>query len=770
MKTFNLFLLFVLATSTFSFAQNKSAILKTGSTITIDDGAYSVDPYPLIEKFNRANGIDMAKLAGMPLPLKKVSSWGFTIGSKKSWWASNFVNNSFYSVPSTCRAVGVNCYVFAEDSIWTNGRVNQTVVDSIRLAFDSRTPANAHKGIFQTNVDTFGNPSDVDNDPKIVILILNIIDGYDGVTSKGYIGGYFHSINEYSTANSNVAEIYYLDCNPANLTSIPGLTQGMTTTAHEFQHMINFRYNQDQMTFLNESLSMCAEVVNGYALRDQSLFNLETNHYLFDWRTGDSVLTDYSRAARFSTYLWEQFSTPVLKSLVQSTLSGLSDISYALANITQTPPVRNFTDVLEDWFIANCMNDRGVNLRWGYLNAGAGRGVAREHANPNVTNYNDKVSKYGAQYVTFNSGSNLKINFNVFGNAFIKIKAIKSGNSGKVVESVVPGVNYTVPDFGSTYNQVTFVVYITDSNVNNAAYNYSYTSTGTVAPIPTDILYTSTFITYTFGSTSTDYVAGTNSLKNRALYERFDIQGTASVKEIRYYFSKKAIAGTADNVAFAIRSANLDGSPGKILYSSASTTQSFVLPVGSTVQPTPIVLPVTPAVNVTNSFFVGLEWDPTKDDAFSLYTNDASLSQGGGKKRAWWQNNDYTFTSIGDAFVGGFDADLAIGVKLNVTTDVDQITVPIPSSFELSQNYPNPFNPSTYISFQIPAVSYVEIKVFDILGCVVADLVNEEKAAGYHKINWNGINNSGCNVSSGIYFYSIKAGSFVETKKMVLLK
>ena len=87
------------------------------------------------------------------------------------------------------------------------------------------------------------------------------------------------------------------------------------------------------------------------------------------------------------------------------------------------------------------------------------------------------------------------------------------------------------------------------------------------------------------------------------------------------------------------------------------------------------------------------------------------------------------------------------------------------TTFTLYQNYPNPFNPVTTISYQIPRQSFVSLKVFDILGSEVVTLVNEEKAAGYYEINF-----SGKGLSSGVYFYTISAGKYHQTRKMVLLK
>jgi uncharacterized delta-60 repeat protein len=87
------------------------------------------------------------------------------------------------------------------------------------------------------------------------------------------------------------------------------------------------------------------------------------------------------------------------------------------------------------------------------------------------------------------------------------------------------------------------------------------------------------------------------------------------------------------------------------------------------------------------------------------------------------------------------------------------------NDFKLEQNYPNPFNPSTKIKYSIPQSEFVSLKVFDILGNEVATLANEERTAGNYEVNLNAIN-----LSSGIYFYKLQTGNFVESKKMILIK
>ena len=91
----------------------------------------------------------------------------------------------------------------------------------------------------------------------------------------------------------------------------------------------------------------------------------------------------------------------------------------------------------------------------------------------------------------------------------------------------------------------------------------------------------------------------------------------------------------------------------------------------------------------------------------------------------------------------------------------------IPESYSLMQNYPNPFNPSTLISYQLPVSGYVTLKVYDLLGNEIATLVDEYKPAGIYNVEFRMQN---LELSSGIYFYQLTAGDFIQTKKMVLLR
>ncbi|MGD1006953.1 MAG: S41 family peptidase [Ignavibacteriaceae bacterium] len=129
--------------------------------------------------------------------------------------------------------------------------------------------------------------------------------------------------------------------------------------------------------------------------------------------------------------------------------------------------------------------------------------------------------------------------------------------------------------------------------------------------------------------------------------------------------------------------------------------------------------------------------------------------------------NDQTIDQL---YTEGIDVELEYAVqeldKMNGIEGIKNEKSKIPVLFALYQNYPNPFNPTTTINYSIPKASLVTIKVYDILGRVISTLVNGEKSAGNYSVQFSAIGG----LSSGVYFYRMQAGGFVQTKKLLLLK
>jgi hypothetical protein len=143
-----------------------------------------------------------------------------------------------------------------------------------------------------------------------------------------------------------------------------------------------------------------------------------------------------------------------------------------------------------------------------------------------------------------------------------------------------------------------------------------------------------------------------------------------------------------------------------------------------------------------------------------------------GKHTYNYDSNNYKIEVLYQEWDGSFWVNTDKYIYSYVPTDVKLITNEV-YAYSLSNNYPNPFNPSTTVKYQILEISFVTLKVYDVLGNEITTLVNEEKPAGEYEVEFNATNlpsRQGSALTSGIYFYQLKAGSFVETRKMVLIK
>ena len=162
---------------------------------------------------------------------------------------------------------------------------------------------------------------------------------------------------------------------------------------------------------------------------------------------------------------------------------------------------------------------------------------------------------------------------------------------------------------------------------------------------------------------------------------------------------------------------------------------------------------------------------------FWVVTNSGSADSDPGNIGIWsaWMFQQYQYGGSGGTcagITGSVDLDSFNGtldslrnLTNRVPTVVDASAAPMPTHYSLAQNYPNPFNPSTIISYQLPTSTLVVLKVFDVLGREVETLVNARQSAGNHSVRFNA-----SDLPSGVYFYTLQAGTYHHTKKLLLLK
>ena len=105
----------------------------------------------------------------------------------------------------------------------------------------------------------------------------------------------------------------------------------------------------------------------------------------------------------------------------------------------------------------------------------------------------------------------------------------------------------------------------------------------------------------------------------------------------------------------------------------------------------------------------------------------------------------------------------------NIVTNIEDGISEI-RHYRIEQNYPNPFNPTTKIQYQIPVSGFVQLKVYDVLGNEIAELINEEKSKGIYSVDFDTADINGKEITSGVYFYTITVNDFVQTNKMLLLR
>jgi len=524
-----------------------------------------------------------------------------------------------------------------------------------------------------------------------------------------------------------------------------------STTAHEFQHMIHWNADQVELAFINESCSEVASLVCGYSYPGQNRYTDDTDVHLLDW---SGTLEDYSRAARWGLYLWNQFPNGYLKMLVSKTSDGIAGMNSAFA---QYPSSRRFDDVFVDWLIANHFNDASVDPRYAYtFSSSLTKPKAVIYINPNTGSVTETVARLGADYIAFTSGSNLSITFSSAAST-VQVKALESGPAGKRVMNVPLNTTFTEPGFGTSYSNVTFLV-LNSSQSADAAYTYQ--ATGTFSGGVTELKY--------------DDTEPTGYLRNAAgdtVCVWFDAVPGAKLDSIRVALRRAgSMTGGIWRFTGSARPSPLGAPLAVPLTATVSTTPGIPYPVPWPNWATIDVRPYN--VTVNQPFAVAFRCEGVYDTSPRVMVTQAPLPS---------TITSYTYSTTSSSgpnwyyFVSNQAGDsvyvylIRAYVSYPVTAVQEAIELQ-PRSFSLGQNYPNPFNPSTTIRFSLPVDGHVQLHIFDGLGRVVATLLDQQLPAGDHSVQWRGRTDFGLQATSGIYFYRLSADGLYEVRKMTLIK
>ncbi len=271
---------------------------------------------------------------------------------------------------------------------------------------------------------------------------------------------------------------------------------------------------------------------------------------------------------------------------------------------------------------------------------------------------------------------------------------------------------------------------------------------------------------------------------------------------MRRYGSTGALLGSfsfvADQTGAAITDYDLDvDNSGKVflLWSSASNTGGASLfltaftnggaKIGSSMEiPDNLnASPAEPSISVDEFGNILMAWVDSRGPERRIYTQNfnSDMTPAGGNQPLSFAAAPAMFSPStlavgGRSWVGWSDA-RSEGMNVYVqgfvhfpTAVDDDNTAILPNQFALEQNFPNPFNPTTHIAFTLPQRANLTLTIYNVLGQEIRELAQGEFPAGKHQVLWDGANNNGASVASGIYFYRLKTDAFAETRKMTLLK
>ena len=335
------------------------------------------------------------------------------VGDVKKFYAVDFARSgSPYFTNATCRAVGEFCYVFVEDAQWQKGTVTHTDVIKLRRAFDESTPGDPFKGIYELETTNLGQaPDEIDQDPKIYILILDIPDNYKAVGN--YVAGYFEPINQMRGVfrdpntgmklRSNEVEMVYIDSDPLDVGSVAS----KEILAHEFQHVIHWRHDPNEDIWINEGCSDYAALfLCGYRSRyNWHLEAFESNPQtsLVYWPSGiRSSLANYGAAYLWMVYLHEHYGgISTISSLISHPFNGMNGINAVLSAGGYS---QDFEDVFSDWKIANFLDDTTFAFgKYGYrgLDLTSFRFSGDRHSSFPISNISRYVQSWAADYIEF---------------------------------------------------------------------------------------------------------------------------------------------------------------------------------------------------------------------------------------------------------------------------------------------------------------------------------------------------------------------------------
>lgn len=312
------------------------------------------------------------------------------VGDSWDWWLMiHDPAPDWYLLSCTVQGEGTDCYVVVEDSQW-NVNIDSADVAAIVDYFDNSTPGDPTRGTYEINSDVFGTPPDeLDDDPKIYILYYDF-----GISSDGF----FSSDDMTEGGTSNECEVVYLNC---ATTADPGGPYLNAVVAHEFEHMIHWKYDSNEASWVDEGCAELAMYLFGHPDTISS-FNSNPDNDLTDW---DGNWADYIQCYLWTLYFYEQYGgEDTIYALVHEPANSVTGVDNTLADQGYS---EDMVDVFTDWVIANYLDNDDAGFfggKYGY----EGEDLPAFHCFKTWSDYpvdsNATVQHWASDYVKYESG------------------------------------------------------------------------------------------------------------------------------------------------------------------------------------------------------------------------------------------------------------------------------------------------------------------------------------------------------------------------------
>lgn len=434
-----------------SLSQNISN-LSENSTWTCGTPMINDDIIRKVIENIRVNNPSLYELMIKKMREDRISKVSDAIGTRRSFFVYNF-SGGFDVVVAELRAIGTKSQVWVDTADLNRGTVTAEEVNTIITGLENRTPSgsrNPSLGIIQLVNNYLGLPPNKDGDGKTDFLITDI--------KEPWVAGFFISWDQTDNPGSNKRDILYIDSR-INFTE-----SNLGIFAHEYQHLVHYNYDRDEATFVNEGLSEVSEVICGYDLRDPGSYFSNINMPLFTWSTPG----DYARAALFTLYYTEQLGDDVLRRVVQEAANGKD----GLDNVFRSKG-SSFVEILTNWFIANFINDKTFNPKYGYTYQITKKPKEKvKHTTFDIISEVDTICSYAVSYILYNYSNLHRIEF-LSSSSNLKVKAVILAPPSYPTFDVRVGRVFKVPNWTeSTPLQVVFVV----MNIGEDTDDYSYKS------------------------------------------------------------------------------------------------------------------------------------------------------------------------------------------------------------------------------------------------------------------------------------------------------